>query len=172
VCACCSAHGFNFGPGAGVNGDTVRRQLLLRQTTSNGAPVPGATFSADRAIPVSWDHGEVVVVTDLRYGEAKVVITAVDGRGRVVTQESPVSQFLDFSPSLRTAPGQATTQFSTGGGQVRGLLCTVLSIGDVGCLLVNAECVHRARGFCCIVKTVGGLSLGHGDVTAAGCRHT
>ena len=130
VCACCSAHGFNFGPGAGVNGDTVRRQLLLRQTTSNGAPVPGATFSADRAIPVSWDHGEVVVVTDLRYGEAKVVITAVDGRGRVVTQESPVSQFLDFSPSLRTAPGQATTQFSTGGGQVGGCSTPpLLSIG-------------------------------------------
>ena len=120
ACVCYTAHGFNFGPGIGVNGDMVRRQLLLRQTASNGAPVPGASFTADHVIPVSWDHSEVQVLTDLRYGEAKVVITAVDGRGREVTQESPVSQFLDFSPSLRTAPGQASTQFSTGGGQVGG----------------------------------------------------
>ena len=49
-------------------------------------------------------------------GQVIVVLTGVDPEGNVVEQRSNSAAFLDFSPSLRLAPGTNNMQFDTAGG--------------------------------------------------------
>jgi hypothetical protein len=49
-----TAHGSNFGPSRSLLSDVVVRQLLLRPTTSSGAPLPGTNFSTAGSIDVRY----------------------------------------------------------------------------------------------------------------------